>query len=167
MLFHIKIVPFPSFKIMPYTSSFNNDIHDSNPNHRPFHEICGHVYVEIVKANIKVMEIMLNECLEVFGDGRFEPMIGLLNNLGHCLELSQNSFAYGGTQARGSGTYFARRQVSFVFSKMRAKRSLTLEQYKADGRVHLNAESIKAIQYTVEYENQYTYDRDDYFNGKY
>ena len=150
---------------MPYASSFNNDTNDNVTNHRPYHEVCGHVYVEVAKANIHILNKMLNECLTEFGDGRFEAMIGLLNNLGNCINLSQDSFAYGGAQARGSGAYFARRQVSFAFAKMRAKRSLTLQQYRANGRLHLTTDSIKAIQYTVEYENQNTCNGDDYINN--
>ena len=147
---------------MPYASSFNNDTHDNVSNHRPYHEVCGHVYVEIAKANIQVLDKMLNECLDIYSDGRFEAMIGLLDNLGNCLNMSQDSFAYGGAQARGSGMNIARRQVSFAFAKMRAKRSLSLEQYKANGRLHLTTDSITAIQYTVEYENDYVCNDDDY-----
>ena len=79
-------------------------------------------------------------------------MTGMVDTLENCIKLAQDSFSYGGTQTKISGKDIARRQVNFVMDKMRIGRCLSPEQYRMNGRIHLSDESIKAIQYTVEYE---------------
>ena len=136
---------------MPYSSTLNSN-NDNTINHCPYHEVCGHVYLEIAKTNTRNLRQYLEDCAEIYRDGRFEAMMGMLDTLDNCMKLSQDSFCYGGNQAKVSGREIALRQVNFVFDKMRIGRCLTPEQYRMNGRIHLSNDSIQAIQYTVEYE---------------
>ena len=83
---------------MPYTSTLNSN---SEPisNHRPYHEVCGHVYLEITKKNSQILNELLKNCADDYHDGRFEAMTGLVDTLENCIKLAQDLFSYGGNQA--------------------------------------------------------------------
>ena len=152
---------------MMTTSNSNNESSSNTPFHQRYHEMQGHVYAEIGLRNILLIEKMVSNLLDKYQDGEFEAITGALCSLKTVTKLSITSFSKGGQNIMTEGPAVAKRQINFVFDKMRSRREgWDVERYANEGYVHLSKESLLGIKNIVEYEEEIDGSL-AYYNGKY
>ena len=140
---------------MPFSTTLNNDNASTNPHHRRYHELCGHVHATVTMKYVKLLKFMLENIMSSYPDGVLEGALGVISGLISSLEMTLVSFSYGGMNVLTEGRNIARRQVNFAKSKMQARRTgWDITRYRKEGHHHLTSESLIAIRNIIEYEDE-------------
>ena len=140
---------------MPFSTALNNDVASKCAQHRRYHELCGHVYANINMRYVDLIKKMIGNRLLKYLDGTFEGALGALSDLKSSLELTLQSFSYGGSNVLAEGRSIARRQTNFAKLKMQARRTgWDVEKYRKAGHFHLTNESLRDNRNIIEYEDE-------------